>query len=108
VPSKSKRPTRATPPRGLRASALDLGDTRFIVFSFPVEGSSGRDDPTAGWMSPLTAAEREVTALALEGLSTAEIAQLRGRSVATVNKQLEMSYRKLGVSSRAELAALSR
>jgi DNA-binding CsgD family transcriptional regulator len=54
---------------------------------------------------PLTAAEREVMMLVLGGLSSAEIALERGRSVATINKQIERSYRKLGLSSRAELAA---
>jgi DNA-binding CsgD family transcriptional regulator len=45
-----------------------------------------------------------MTAL-LEGISYAEIARRRRRSVSTVAKQAGSAFRKLGVSSRGELAA---
>jgi DNA-binding CsgD family transcriptional regulator len=76
-----------------------------VVFSFPIERDSAPKSSTEDWTSPLTTAEREVMLLVLRGLSSAEIALRRGRSVATINKQIERSYRKLGLSSRGEFAA---
>jgi DNA-binding CsgD family transcriptional regulator len=55
----------------------------------------------------LTAAEREVAQLALDGCSDAEIASRRGTSRSTVANQLGRIYRKLGVASRVELVALA-
>jgi len=54
----------------------------------------------------LTPAEREVVTGALDGRSTMEIARARDRSFHTVAHQLRAAFRKLGVHSRAELAAL--
>jgi DNA-binding CsgD family transcriptional regulator len=53
----------------------------------------------------LTPAEVDVVRLALEGNSNQAVAGLRGRSVRTVANQLASAYAKLGVGSRAELAA---
>lgn len=53
----------------------------------------------------LTEAEVAVKALVLEGCSNAEIAKRRGVSVRTVANQLQSLFKKLGVSSRAELSA---
>jgi DNA-binding NarL/FixJ family response regulator len=55
----------------------------------------------------LTATEREIVALVCGGQTNTEIASLRGRSVRTVETQLSSIYRKLGISSRAELIRLS-
>lgn len=52
----------------------------------------------------LTAAETEVARLAARGLSNAEIAARRNVSVRTVANQMASILRKLGVSSRRELA----
>ncbi len=54
----------------------------------------------------LTAAEREVARLVIEGKSTRELAALRGRSPRTIDNQLASIYRKLGISTRSELAAM--
>jgi DNA-binding CsgD family transcriptional regulator len=54
----------------------------------------------------LTNAERAVAALVLAGCDNATIARARGTSVRTVANLLARCFRKLGVSSRAELAAL--
>ena len=54
----------------------------------------------------LTAAEREVALDAARGLSNVMIARGRSRSPRTIANQLASIYRKLGVASRAELAAL--
>jgi DNA-binding NarL/FixJ family response regulator len=53
----------------------------------------------------LSPAEQAITRLTLAGLSNRAIAQNRQTSVLTVGKQLQSIYRKLGCSSRAELAA---
>lgn len=56
----------------------------------------------------LSAAEREIVALVLDGCSGQEIAERRGRSYRTIANQLAAIYRKCGVNSRTELiAALS-
>jgi DNA-binding CsgD family transcriptional regulator len=107
-PKKKKKAKKAKKPSqpGLRApsrlelSRMHLGSDEYALFSFPLPGFS----------SPvqLTAAEREVLALLLEGLSGAEIAERRGTSVHTLNNQMRAIYRKLGVGSRSELVALCR
>ncbi len=53
--------------------------------------------------SSLTAAEQAVVQLLCEGASNDEIARRRGVSKKTVGNQLESIYRKLHVTSRAEL-----
>ncbi len=53
----------------------------------------------------LTTAERDVVRLALQGLSDREIAACRGTSARTVANQLRRVFERLGVHSRAELAA---
>jgi DNA-binding NarL/FixJ family response regulator len=67
------------------------------VLSFPSE-----PPPLPPELSP---AERDVMALVLDGVSNAEIARRRGRSVRTIANQIAACYKKLGVSSRLELAA---
>lgn len=53
----------------------------------------------------LTRGEREVAMLAASGLSNLDVALLRRRSVRTIANQLASVFRKLSVTSRAELAA---
>jgi DNA-binding NarL/FixJ family response regulator len=57
------------------------------------------------WASALSPTEMEVASDAVAGLSNAAIARKRGRSPRTVANQLQSIYRKLGVSSRAEMTA---
>lgn len=52
----------------------------------------------------LSAREREVAALAASGYATKQIARLLGITYGTVRKHLANIYRKLGVSSRIEMA----
>jgi len=54
----------------------------------------------------LTPAERDVALFAIKGLSTSEIAGLRGTSEGTVKAQSNAIYRKAGVSSRSQLLSL--
>ncbi len=83
-------------PAELRASVLEVGKSRYALLSFP-----------RAWAMPdeLTPAERQVALAALSGLSNADIARMRGSSPRTVANQLAAIFRKLGVRSRAELAA---
>jgi DNA-binding CsgD family transcriptional regulator len=70
-----------------------------------VATTNGR--PTAGWGS-LTASERKVVELALEGLSNPRIAEKLFLSTNTVKTHLLRAYRKLGVRSRTELSQVRR
>ena len=62
------------------------------------------DDRFATW--GLTPAERDVALFAIKGMTTAEIAGLRGTSEGTVKAQSNAIYRKAGVSSRSQLLGL--
>lgn len=54
----------------------------------------------------LTPSEREVALMAADGLSSQLIAVRRGRSVRTVENQLNAIYRKLRLSSRSDLVRI--
>ncbi|HEX7604104.1 MAG TPA: helix-turn-helix transcriptional regulator [Polyangiaceae bacterium] len=60
---------------------------------------------TAATLARLTPAENDVVLGILSGQSNAEIAARRRRSTRTVANQIASIYRKLGVSSRSDLAA---
>jgi DNA-binding CsgD family transcriptional regulator len=62
-------------------------------------------DPGEDALAPLSDAERDVARRAARGETTAEIARARGTAESTVTNQLGALFRKLGVGSRAELAA---
>jgi DNA-binding NarL/FixJ family response regulator len=62
--------------------------------------------PDAPAIARLTQREQEVAALACQGLSNADIAGKLVVSVRTVESHLYSAYGKLGVSDRAELAAI--
>ncbi|MBX3270524.1 MAG: helix-turn-helix transcriptional regulator [Sandaracinaceae bacterium] len=86
-------------PTGLSATRCVVDGREVVVFSYPLTPSEDR-------LAELTDAEREVVLLALRGLSNADIAAARQTSQRTVSKQLDAAYRRLGVHSRRELAAL--
>jgi len=90
----SRSPSDAPAPAGLQAAQFHLRDEQFVVFVLP-----------ATPISTLTAAERAVAALVVGGASNADIARARSTSARTVANQVARIYRKLGVGSRAELAA---
>lgn len=54
----------------------------------------------------LTSAERDVALFAIKGLSTQEIATLRGTAEGTVKAQTNAIYRKSGVTGRPQLLSL--
>lgn len=68
----------------------------------PLIALSHQGDPQG--FSALTPAERAVALALLRGLSDRHIAQARNSSRHTVSKHVTAIYRKLGVSSRVELA----
>lgn len=72
-----------------------------VVLSFSLEAPSHE----APLLAALTVAQREVVLMALAGQSDAAIAEARRCSRHTVSSQLQSAYRRLGVCSRAELAA---
>jgi DNA-binding CsgD family transcriptional regulator len=76
---------------------VSVGGLRGLVIELPVDHA---ELPTC-----LTATERDVITLVLEGQSNQEIAEARGASYRTVANQLASIYKKLGVASRTELVA---
>jgi DNA-binding CsgD family transcriptional regulator len=80
--------------------ALSLQET----VEYARRGRGQRRRPAHGWAS-LTPAERHVAALVKSGLSNPEIAQRLLCSPRTVQAHLTHIFAKIGVSSRAELAA---
>ncbi len=85
------------PPSGLTAQRGQLGEDEFVLLEWP--------DPLDEAPPGLTRAEREVLVLLVGGASNPEIAAARGTSPRTVANQVSFVFRKLGVRSRAELAA---
>jgi DNA-binding NarL/FixJ family response regulator len=79
--------------RPVRVFGLEHGRDELLVVSAPLA-------PPA----TLTRAEQEVAAAVLAGASNAAIAKARGTSVRTVANQLSTIFRRLGVTSRGELA----
>lgn len=84
-------------PSTVRTTSFRVGTEEFTVVSVPL--------PDADDLSVLTSAERDVCRRLLRGRSNAEIAQARGRSDRTIANQVAAIFHKLGVGSRAELAA---
>ncbi len=83
----------ATPPANLEAYEIEPGKVLF-VHALPIRTIAG-----------LSPAEQEVLALVLDGHDNASIAAVRRTALRTVANQLASIFRKVGVSSRAELAA---
>jgi DNA-binding NarL/FixJ family response regulator len=90
------------PPQHLQAWSFTVGEDQFALIEFPL--APGRFERNPG--RPLSPGEQAVVELVLRGLSSAEIARVRGTSCRTVANQLATAYGKLGVKSRRELAAM--
>ncbi|HKY63282.1 MAG TPA: helix-turn-helix transcriptional regulator [bacterium] len=86
-----------TPPEDLGGQVVRLGSRPYLLLSFSRQPTSSEGN--------LTLAERQVAVAVLQGLSNAEIGNLRGSSPRTVANQIANIYRKLGIGSRSELAA---
>jgi DNA-binding NarL/FixJ family response regulator len=89
----SRKGVPAEPPASLVAFELEPGKVLFVY------------DLAMPEIDGLTRAERAVLRLLLRGLDVTSIAASRGTSPRTITNQLARIYRKLGVGSRAELAA---
>ena len=81
---------------GAGRAAAELAGA-FVIVSLPLGAGQ--------WQRTLTAAERDIAQWVLLGESNKRIAERRGTSVRTVANQIAGIYYKLGVTSRAELAA---
>jgi len=98
----SALPPELEPPRGLVAYRFDVGGDAFAVLEFPMESVVPRRVT-----SNLTASERSVVELMLEGKTNLEIAEARRRALRTVANQVASIFRKLGIGSRSELYAFA-
>lgn len=87
-------------PTGMRSSRFAVGADEYLVISYEL------DDPKPS--ESLTAAERDVALFLVRGWSLVRIAKARRTSRRTIANQAQAIYRKLGVTSRLELAALLR
>jgi DNA-binding NarL/FixJ family response regulator len=88
-----KRTLPATPPASLVAYEIEPGK---ILFVHPIPR------PT---VKGLTRAEEEVLAFLLDGYDNASIAKARSTAPRTTANQVASIFRKLGVTSRTQLAA---
>ena len=77
---------------------VQIGGEELVVISMPSEPADS--------LRELSPAQREVALAAASGDSNAAIARRRRCSPRTIANQLAAVYRKLGIASRAELAAL--
>ncbi len=83
-----------------RGAGLSIGEAAVMAR----RGRGPRRRPMFGWAS-LTPAERSVADLVARGFTNPEIAGRLGVSAGTVKDQVSSALRKLGVRTRAELAA---
>jgi DNA-binding CsgD family transcriptional regulator len=90
------------------AGAFDDGEQlsldEAVAYARRARGERGR--PAAGWGS-LTPTERQVVDLVVDGHSNPQIAERLFMSRGTVKAHLAHVFAKLGVSTRAELAAVA-
>ncbi len=86
--------------------AWTAGSTQSVddAIAFASRGWGARKRPQAGWDS-LTPTELKVVELVAEGLSNPQVAERLFMSPRTVSTHLTHVFAKIGVSSRAELAA---
>ena len=87
-------------PKGMRArlAEIELAGERLAIGSHPI-GDAKR-------FAALTDAEREVTIMLMQGATNMAIATKRGTAERTIANQAQSIYHKLGVRSRAQLAAV--
>ncbi len=83
--------------QGPRVDCIEINGTEVYVLSLSVEPNLPAE---------LTDTERAVILLVLSGASNAEIAELRGTALQTVANQLHAAFKKMGVNSRGDLAAV--
>ena len=112
--SERERGTGAALPPGLDACEVEVDGEHYLVLGLDLPNDAlaapapaverlARLDLSDG--VSLTAAEREVAALILAGLDNRMIGRRRGTTERTTANQVGAVFRKLGVGSRAQLAA---
>ena len=94
------------PDRFRSAWSQGLDMTLMEAVGYVTRGRGRRSRPPLGWQS-LTPTELTVTAAVAEGLTNPQIAARMFISRRTVTTHLTSIFRKLGISARAELAALA-
>ena len=82
----------------IRSAEIVVNGETFVVLSVPLRSERS--------VEPLTTAERDIAAMVVDGMSNAEIARARGKSVRTIANQVASALRKLGVGSRVELSSV--
>jgi DNA-binding CsgD family transcriptional regulator len=94
----------------LRVVTFRIGTDEFAVVSLAQDAVDVHQDieqaPEPPGRARLTEAERAVVDLTLSGLSNRAMARKRGTSPSTIANQLAGIYKKLGLSSRSQLALL--
>lgn len=90
--------TRVPSPRDVSCVTFRVAEHELLLLTFPL--------PTIALPSGLSTAESEVVRLLVAGESPDKIASARGKSVNTVRNQIRSVYKKLGVSTTAELTRL--
>ena len=98
APGFPPRRSDPSPPVGLGAYRFEIDDSEYAILEWPLPKAT--EAPGL-----LTSAERTVVELVLAGCSNLEVATRRGRSIHTIANELASAYKKLGITSRAELAA---
>lgn len=93
----------------LGAIALRRSHVRRVAAEARLRAASGAfmdllEEKFGAW--GLTPAERDVALFAIKGMSTPEIARLRGTSEGTVKAQTAAIYRKAGVTGRPQLLSV--
>jgi DNA-binding NarL/FixJ family response regulator len=75
-----------------------------IAVNAVISTAEGRADLSAGWPQRLSEREVEVLRLAVQGLTIRQVGSRLGIAPKTVDRHLQNSYAKMGVSSRAGAA----
>jgi DNA-binding CsgD family transcriptional regulator len=91
----------------LRCRSTAVDDEGLVVITVIERLPEGEDRLASVVEASLTARERQVARLAIEGLHDTEIAECLGLSHHTVKHHLKAIYRKLGVRSRVGLARVA-
>ena len=81
---------------------------RSLAAAFERHRTLARSEPAADWHAPLTAREREVGELLLRGCSSDAVALRLGITRHTVKDHRKHIFRKLAITSLAELFSLAR
>lgn len=97
IVTATDQPSDAHAPGAIETRCVQIGGVELLVLSFSAAPATLPAD--------LSAAEREVLRWLLQGDTNAQVAARRQTAVRTAANQVASIFRKIGVTSRAELAA---